>query len=281
MNLHYTRARLLVRMGKLDLAIETPGAQQRRVQDVDAVRGGDHLDIGIRLKAVELIKQLKHGTLHFAIARFLAVEPLGADGVQLVDENDGGCFLLGESEGVAHKLGTVANEHLHELRAGQLQESGLSLSGAGARQKRLAGARRSVEQDALGRMHAQIFEAVLVGHGQHDSLDELFDLLVEAADVAVLFRGTLVHFHGFNARVVLDGQLLKYEIRVLVDADQIARLELFWLYEANHRQKVGLTRRCLDDGALAFALRVQVHVGALFFVALRVNVEYLSFFVLK
>ena len=216
--LHDACARLLIGVGKLDLAVETTRAQQGRIEYVHAVGRSYDLDVGVGLEAVELIEQLQHGALHFAIAGLLAVEALGADGVQLVDEYDGGRLLLGERERVAHQLGAVTDEHLHELRTGQLQEGRLGLRSAGARQQRLARARRAVEQHALGRMHAEVLEAVLVRHGEDDRFDELLDLLVEAADVAVLLRRSLVHLHRLDARVVLDRQLLQYQIRVLVHA---------------------------------------------------------------
>ena len=40
------------------------------------------------------------------------VSPFGSDGVQLVDEDDGGRLLLRQSERVAHQLGAVTDEHL-------------------------------------------------------------------------------------------------------------------------------------------------------------------------
>ena len=44
--------------------------------------------------------------------RFQVSSPLGSDGVELVDEDDGGRLLLGEREGVAHELRAVSDEHL-------------------------------------------------------------------------------------------------------------------------------------------------------------------------
>lgn len=51
--------------------------------------------------------------------------PLGADGIQLINEDDGWSFLLGEGKGIPDQLGTIPDEHLHQLRASQLQEGGL------------------------------------------------------------------------------------------------------------------------------------------------------------
>ena len=60
-----------------------------------------------------------------------------------------------------------------------------------------------------------------------------------------------VNLHGFDSRVVFCRKLLEDEIRVLIDTDEIARLHVLGVHEADHRQEVGLTGRGLDDGALA------------------------------
>ena len=85
MNLHNARASILGRQRKLDLAVESAGPKERRVEDVDSVRRRDDLDSVVRAEAIELVEQLEHGPLDLAIARLLAVEALGADRVELVD----------------------------------------------------------------------------------------------------------------------------------------------------------------------------------------------------
>ncbi len=88
MNLQDLRPGLLVGQRKLDLPIETAGPQQRRVEHVDAVGGGEDLDAVVGREAVQLVEEFEHGPLHFAVAALLGVEAFGADGVELVDEDD-------------------------------------------------------------------------------------------------------------------------------------------------------------------------------------------------
>ena len=45
----------------------------------------------------------------------------------------------------------------------------------------------------------------LVRHGQDDRLDQLLDLLVEAADVGVLFRGPCIHLRVAHQIVIEQG----------------------------------------------------------------------------
>ena len=60
-----------------------------------------------------------------------------------------------------------------------------------------------------------------------------------------------VDLHGLDSRVVLCRKLFEDEVRVLVDADEVAGFHVLGVNEADHRQEVGLTGRRLDDGALA------------------------------
>jgi hypothetical protein len=81
------------------------------------VKAGTDLDALIATEPIQLVEQLKHSSLHLAIAALLRVEPLRADGVELVDEDDGRSFLLCKLESVADKLCAIANKHLHQRRA--------------------------------------------------------------------------------------------------------------------------------------------------------------------
>jgi hypothetical protein len=141
-------ASLLVGQRELDLAVKTAGPEQGGIQDVDTVRGGDDLDPVVRGEAVELVEKLQHGPLYFTVAALLAVETLGTNGIQLVDEDDRRGLLLGESEAVADKFGAVAYEHLHKLRAGELEEGRVGLSSACPRKQCLACAGGAVHQGA-------------------------------------------------------------------------------------------------------------------------------------
>ncbi len=103
-----------------------------------------------RGEPVQLIEQLQHCPLHLPVARLLAVEPLRTNRIQLIDKDNRRRLFLRQRESIAHQLRPVADEHLHELRSGQLEEAGLGLGRACAGHQRLACARRPVEQHTLG-----------------------------------------------------------------------------------------------------------------------------------
>jgi hypothetical protein len=70
-----------------------------------------HLDIAAGVEAVHLVQKLEHGTLDLAFAAGRGVVALGAHGVDLVDEHDGGRMLIRHAEQLAH-LAT----HSHRAR---------------------------------------------------------------------------------------------------------------------------------------------------------------------
>ena len=85
--------RRLVRALDLDLHVEAAGTQDRRVDEVLAVRRADHDDVAQRLDAVDLGEQLRDDRrLHVrADARATRAEQR----VHLVEEDDDGHALLG------------------------------------------------------------------------------------------------------------------------------------------------------------------------------------------
>ena len=130
------------------LAVEAARAQQRRVEDVRAVRRGDDDDVRVRVEAVHLDEDLVQRLLALVVRAAEAGAALAADRVDLVDEDDAGRVALGLVEEVAHAAGADADEHLDELGAGDGEERHAGLAGDGAREQRLAGAGRADQQHA-------------------------------------------------------------------------------------------------------------------------------------
>ena len=83
---------------------------------------------------------------------------MAADRVDLVHEDDARRSLLGLLEEVADAAGAHAHEHLDEVRARDREERHTGLAGDRAGEQRLTGARRPVEQHALGNARAEGLE---------------------------------------------------------------------------------------------------------------------------
>ena len=103
------------------------------------LREGTDLDSLVAAETVELVQELKHRPLHLTVTALLRIEPLGADSVQLVDEDDGWCLLLRELERVTDELRAVADVHLHERRAREFEVARVRLRRARSGHERLAG----------------------------------------------------------------------------------------------------------------------------------------------
>ena len=159
-----------------DLAVEAAGAQQGRVEDVGAVGGRHHDDAGGDLEAVHLGQHLVEGLLPLVVAAAEAGPAFATDGVDLVDEDDRLAHLAGRVEEVAYATGPDADEHLHEVGAGDRQEPDTGLAGHGPREEGLAGARRPDQQDALRHPGADLLEAL----GHAEEVDDFVDLLLDA-----------------------------------------------------------------------------------------------------
>ena len=176
-----------------------PGPQQRGIEDVGPVGGRDQDDVVLHLEAVHLDEQLVQRLLALVVAAAHAGAAMAADGVDLVHEDDAGGVLLRLLEEVAHPRGADADEHLDEVGAGDREERDARLARDGAREQRLTGAGRAVEQHALRDPRAERLELLRV-------LEELLDLvqllhgLVGARDVAEGDLGR-VHRHPLGARL--------------------------------------------------------------------------------
>ncbi len=136
----------------------------------------------VDVEAVHLDEELVEGLLALVVAAADAGTAVAADGVDLVDEDDGRGVRLGLLEQVADAGGTDTDEHFDEVRAGDREERHAGLAGDGAGQQGLAGARRAVEQHALGDLGADGLE---LGRLLEELLDflELLHGLVSTGDV--------------------------------------------------------------------------------------------------
>ena len=165
-----------------DLAVEAAGTQQRRVEHVGTVGGGDDDDAFVGLEAVHLDEQLVQRLLALVVAAAEAGAAMAADRVDFVDEDDAGRVLLGLLEHVAHAARADADEHLDEVGARDGEERHVGFAGDGAGDQRLAGAGRADQQHAARNASAEALELLRVAQELDDLLQVLLGL-VDAGDV--------------------------------------------------------------------------------------------------
>ena len=186
-------------------AVEAAGAQQRGIEHVGPVGGGDQNDAVVRFKTVHLHQQLIQRLFALVVSAAKTGAAMPSDSVDFVDEDDAGRILLALLEQVAHAAGADADEHLHKVGAGDGEERDVGFAGNGAGQQGLAGARRAHEQHALGNAAAQLLELLRFAQ-ELDNLLQLFLGLIHAGHV---FEGDLLLLHGEQAGPALaEGQRL-------------------------------------------------------------------------
>jgi hypothetical protein len=61
-------SRLTVRVLEEDLSVDTTRTDQSRVESVDLVGSHDDLDVTAVVEAVQLVEQLQHSSLNFALS---------------------------------------------------------------------------------------------------------------------------------------------------------------------------------------------------------------------
>ena len=175
----------------LDLHVEPAGAQHRRVDHVDAVRGADHDHVVKLLHAVEFRKELRHDR------RLHVRGDTGTAGAQqrvhLVDEHDHRASiarpLARAVEDEADQPFGFAHVFVEQFRAFDRKEH-TTAAGAlsqrvrhGLRDQCLAVAGRTVQQHAFRRFQRETREQVAVRERQFHRVFDRGDLLVEPADV--------------------------------------------------------------------------------------------------
>jgi hypothetical protein len=165
-------------------AVKATGAQQRRVEDLGTVGGGEHDDRLDTLKAVHLGQDLIERLLTLVVATGDRNRPLSraTDRVKLVDEDDRRCRLLGLREQVTHPRCAHPDDRLDELRGRDREERCVRLAGHRASQQRLTRPRRARQQHPV--RHPSTQPAVSCGVTQkvHD-FGQLRLRLIDPRDV--------------------------------------------------------------------------------------------------
>ena len=137
-----------------DLTVEAARPQQRLVQHVGAVGGGDHNHAFAAFKAVHLHQHLVEGLLAFVVATAHAGTTMAADSVDFVDEDDARRVLLGGFEHVTHARCAHAHEHFDKIRTRNTKKRHLGFTRNRACQQGFAGAGRAHHQHATRNLAA-------------------------------------------------------------------------------------------------------------------------------
>ena len=237
-----------VRIRHDHLAVEAARTQQRGIEHVGTVGGGDQDDAFIGLEAVHLDQQLVQRLLALVIAAAEAGAAMTADRVDFVDEDDAGRVLLGLLEHVAHAAGADADEHFDEVGTGNGEERHIGFTGHGTRDQRLAGAGRPDQQHAARNTSAEPLEF----RGVAQEFDDLLQILLGFVDARDVFKRHAAMRLGqkLGARLAeahrLAGAALHLAAEENPHADQ--RDERQPRHQERHEPRHLLLRRARGDG---------------------------------
>ncbi len=223
----------------LDLPVEPSRTPEGGVDGVEPVRGPDHHDLPPLFKPVHHGEELGHHAPFDLPGHLLAP---GGDGVEFVDEDDGGsvlpCVLKDLTEPLL-ALTVVLRDHLRPCYGDEMRSA---LACDRLCDQGLSGPRRTVEEDTLRRLDTELPKDLRVAHGQFDRLADTLQLAFQAADVLVADP-----LYALKPGRRLLGEL---DLRVLGDDHGGLRLD----HHGFERDQLGLHERepCLDRHGVVF-----------------------------
>mmetsp|Transcript_2966 Transcript_2966/g.5482 ORF Transcript_2966/g.5482 Transcript_2966/m.5482 type:complete len:378 (-) Transcript_2966:7-1140(-) len=213
MNLHNGLSIFRIGIGKFNLAIDPSGTEQGGIQNVDAIRRHDDLDVLRGFKAVELIEQFQHGPLDFGIATAIAARR--SDGIDFVHEYNGGRRFSCHDEQFAHHATAFSNVLLHQFGSRDADEGAIGVVGHGASEQRLARSGRAVQQDSLGLRDSQTFKEFGMLNGKFNDFLNFHDLFFQTPNHVVGGIGYGFDLHQAHERIDLGGKDLVQSVRIV------------------------------------------------------------------
>ena len=163
-----------IRQANYDLTVETPRTQQRRVQHVRAVSGGNDNDAVVHFKAVHLYQQLVESLLTLVMTTAHTGTTMTTNGVDLIDKDNARRMLLGLFEHVANTARTNTDKHLNKVGTGNGEERHLSFTRNRFCQQGFTGTWRADHQHATGNATTQALKLAWVTQ----ELNQLTDLFL-------------------------------------------------------------------------------------------------------
>jgi hypothetical protein len=192
----------LVGEGNLDDLVQSSGTEQRLVHDFRSVGGSNDEDVLFGADTVHLGQQLVDDSVSSAASIALPSASGDGNGVQLIEEKHAGCGSSGLIEDISDVGLALSEPHGQQFRSLDGDEVGAALVGDCLGEQGLAASGRTVEEDSLRGLHAELVELFGVFDREQNHLLELLLGLFEASDVLPLHVG---HFDvGFTQRGGVD-----------------------------------------------------------------------------
>ena len=179
-----------------DLAIESAGAEQRRIKDIGPVGSRDNDDTFLGIESVHLHEERIECLLALIMTAANPVAAVPTDRVNFVDENNAGRAFLALFEHIPDPAGADTDEHLHEIGTANREERDIGFAGNGAREEGFTRARRSDQQDAFRYSTTEFLKFFRITQ----ELDQLLHFVLGLLDTGDIAEGDLVFITREHAR---------------------------------------------------------------------------------
>src|SRR3990172_7402491 len=128
--------------------------------------------------------------------------PPAPNGINFIDEDNGGRAFLGLIKEISHPRGTYSNEHFYKFGSAQVEKLHASFAGSRPGQQCLSSARRPNQQNAFGHFTAQALEVIWV----FEEFGHLFE-------IGHRLSGTTHVFESHSGLLALDHPRLTFSER--------------------------------------------------------------------
>src|SRR5437667_2773179 len=213
--------RLAVRTRDLDDLIESPGPQQRRVDEVRAVRRADHEDVVQLDEAVHLAQDLRDDVLVDARGVHHAADR--EQSLDLVEEHDARLLLVRLAEDLLDDPLALPDPLRQDVRDADVEERHVVLRRDRFHEQRLPTPGRAVQEDAARRLEGDLLEQFRLLVREHDDVLDPLDRLREPPDLRVLHVRLLPQEERLDLEVRED---IEHLHRRREDADLESGLQL-------------------------------------------------------
>ena len=204
-------------IGQVDdyATIETPGAQERRIEHIGSVGRRKKDDTLVTLKTVHLDEKLVERLLTLIVAATETRAAVSANRVDFINKQNAWRVFFALIKEVSHSRGTHPDEHLDKVGTAHRKEGDVGLTSDGLGKKGLPRSRGAQKQRTLGDPAAQLLKPL----GILQKLDDLLKLLlglIRPGDIVKCHPRTIASKHACTAlpkakRLVSTGLHLSHD----------------------------------------------------------------------
>ena len=171
-----------------DLTVEAAWTQERGVEDIRAVCGGNNDDAFLGIETIHFHEELVERLLALVVSTAHAVSAMATHGVDFVNKHQTGCGFFALLEHVANARGADADKHFHEVRTADREEGHIRLASNGAGEQGFAGSRGANHENALGNAAAELLELL----GIFQKFHQFLNLVLRLFDAGDILEGDAV-----------------------------------------------------------------------------------------